>query len=97
MAYRTMKNIFHEGKVPLEDELARRLALPETIPLGFALEEDELFFTMASDVYQLLLKAARLDKEIAVLTRSLSQRALQQYRESLLIDEIVLTNDIEGI
>ena len=97
MAYRTMKSIFHEGKVPLEDELARRLALPETIPLGFALEEDELFFTMASDVYQLLLEAARLDKEIAVLTRSLSQRALQQYRESLLIDEIVLTNDIEGI
>lgn len=97
MAYRTMRSSFHEGKVRPEDELASRLALPGTTRLGFALDGDELFFTTCDDVYGLLLKAARLDKDIALLVRSLPPEAVNHYIDSSLIDEIVLTNDIEGV
>lgn len=39
----------------------------------------------------------RLDKEIALLKCQLPQIALQQYTRKCLIDEVVLTNQIEGI
>lgn len=97
MAYKTMRSSFHEGKVRPEDELASRLALPGTRRLGFALDEDELFYTMCDDVYGLLLRASRLDKEIALLVQALPTLAIDHYIDSSLIDEIVLTNDIEGV
>lgn len=97
MAYKTMRSSFHEGKVRPEDELASRLALPGTRRLGFALDGDELFYIMCNDVYSLLLKAARLDKEIALLVQALPPAAINHYIDSSLIDEIVLTNDIEGV
>ena len=97
MTYKTMRSSFHEGKVHSEGELASRLELPSTKRLGFALDGDELFFTMCDDVYSLLLKAARLDKEIALLVRALPPEAVNHYIDSSLIDEIVLTNDIEGV
>lgn len=57
----------------------------------------ELFFTMSDNVYSLPLKAARLDKEIALLVRALPPGAVNHYIDSSLIDEIVFTNDIEGV
>ncbi len=97
MAYRTMRRVFHEGKISQEEYLATRLSLPETKTLGFSFEADELFFTMVPDVYELLLRAARLDKEISQLVAALPGRAVSSYTESTLIDEIVLSNNIEGV
>ena len=34
MAYRTMRRVFHEGKISQEEYLATRLSLPETKTLG---------------------------------------------------------------
>ena len=97
MAYKTMRSIFHEGKVSQEEALADRLSLPETKRLGFSFGTDELFFTLVSDVYELLLRAAKLDKEISQLVAILPGRAVSSYTESTLVDEIVLTNNIEGV
>lgn len=52
---------------------------------------------MCDDIYSLLLKAARPDKEIALLVRALPPEAVNHYINSFLVDEIVLTNDIEGV
>lgn len=71
--------------------------MPSTKRLGFALDGDELLFTMSDNVYSLPLKAARLDKEIALLVRALPPGAVNHYIDSSLIDEIVFTNDIEGV
>ncbi|MBQ9955346.1 MAG: Fic family protein [Eggerthellaceae bacterium] len=97
MKYKTMRSVFHEGKISQEAELSARFALPTTRRLGFALGDDELFFTMTSEIYDLLLEAAKLDKKITVLASSLPRRAVSSYTESTLIDEIVLTNNIEGV
>ncbi len=92
-----MRSAFHEGKRPADEELSYRLALPATTRLGFPLRSDELFFTMDSEVYELLLTAARLDKKIALLSSSLPPAAMSSYAETLLVDEIVLSNQIEGV
>ncbi len=97
MKYKTMRSAFHEGARSSEEELAARLSLPATRRLGFALKDDELFFTMDIEVYELLLAASRLDKKIAALASSLPEKAVSSYTESTLIDEIVLTNEIEGV
>ncbi len=97
MAYRTMRSVFHEGKVSPEEDLAARLSLPGARRLGFSFGADELFFTMVPDVYELLLRAARLDKEISQFASALPGKAVSSYTESTLIDEIVLTNNIEGV
>lgn len=92
-----MRTAFHEGKNSQEEELSLRLALPTTRKLGFSLGADELFFTMTSEVYELLLEATKLDKRIAILASLLPSKAVSSYTESTLIDEIVLSNNIEGV
>lgn len=52
---------------------------------------------MAPEIYEALLEAAQIDKDILRLEAALPQRALDSYRDSCLIDEIVLTNEIEGV
>ena len=97
MKYKTMRSAFHEGKRSADEELSYRLSLPATRRLGFSLSADELFFTMDVEVCELLLAAAKLDKEIALLSSSLPPAARSSYAETLLVDEIVLSNRIEGV
>jgi Fic family protein len=48
-------------------------------------------------LYVQMLKISKADKKILSLTQALPGRAIQQFTERTLIDEIVLTNGIEGV
>ena len=52
---------------------------------------------MDSAVYELIIRAMELDRPIDQVMGMLPQRAIEQYMDKCLIDEIVLTNGIEGV
>lgn len=52
---------------------------------------------MDSAVYERIIRAMELDRSIDQVMGILPRRAISQYMDRCLIDEIVLTNGIEGV
>lgn len=97
MGYRSLRGLFHD---PAADEKAvfeERFSDPRTIHLETTIKGFPAFIFMAPELYENAIAAARLDKEILKLELALPERALANYRNSCLIDEIVITNEIEGV
>ncbi len=97
MAYKDFRKLFHDPTSNADAVYESRLSDPRTLHLGTTVAGAPAFVFMAPELYDALLEAARLDKEILKLELSLPGRALDSYRDSCLIDEIVLTNEIEGV
>jgi Fic family protein len=55
------------------------------------------FYSDEIDIYKKLLEIERINSDINDLARALPNVALTQYANRCLIDEIILTNDIEGV
>ncbi|MBR0138284.1 MAG: Fic family protein, partial [Erysipelotrichaceae bacterium] len=69
----------------------------QTRHLDFQIGNSSAFFVESPKVTELVYAILKNDKKIALLCKDLPTLALQQYSKKCLIDEIVLTNDIEGV
>ncbi len=79
-------NIYHE-----------RIESPQSKLLGFKIGNNEAFFVENTYVTNLVFSILKNDKTISKICNNLPDIALQQYSKKCLIDEIVLTNSIEGV
>jgi Fic family protein len=93
----TLKKAFHNPSAR-EDELYRaRFSADSTIHLDVQIAGSPAFCVMDDEVYTSMLRVAKADKRILALSHALPAKALTQFSERTLIDEIVLTNGIEGV
>ncbi|MCL2807790.1 MAG: Fic family protein [Coriobacteriia bacterium] len=97
MSYLTLKKAFYKQGTDAEALYAERFASAKTILLDFDINGNQAFLFMDDTLYAQMLRIAKADKAILDLTQQLPNRALQLYTERTLIDEIVLTNEIEGV
>ncbi|WP_165047178.1 MULTISPECIES: Fic family protein [unclassified Adlercreutzia] len=97
MAYTPLKKIFHIDFVRYEETYTMRFSSEEAVKVSMNVSGDPAFFLIPSEAYRNEVEAARLDKEIYKLIHSLPPKAIGDYMNSCLIDEIVLTNEIEGV
>jgi Fic family protein len=97
MNYITLKKAFHNPEVDFDALYHERFTALETIHLSLSISGHQAFLNMNEEVYMRMLQISKADKKILALSRTLPNRALQQFTERTLIDEIVLTNDIEGV
>ncbi len=97
MEYEGLRKIFHISESEAAQEHQRRLAAKNTKELGLSIKDNECFYCMDAEVYELIIKCERLDKRIREEIALLPPIALHQYITSTLIEEIVLTNEIEGV
>lgn len=97
MAYRDLRKIFHGYPKTYATEYESRFNSDQSHKVGFDVSGSPAFFVMTPEIYQAAIDAAKIDKEIYQLILSLPGKAIQSYRESNLIDEIVITNEIEGV
>lgn len=97
MEYEVLSKLYYKDTETYKQTYQKRFNSPETIKIDFEIAGNQAFFVQNSEVINLVYNILRLDKDIALLCRSLPQRALLQYSRKCLIDEIVLTNDIEGV
>ena len=97
MAYKELKKLYYGDKDTYRETYMRRFASDNAIRLDFDVAGYQAFFVQCEDVIKLSYQILKLDKDILNLRKMLPQVALEQYTRKCLIDEIVLTNNIEGV
>ena len=97
MTYLDLRKAFHDPAQDADQLYDRRFNDERTWHLKTSIAGSPAFVYMAPEIYEALLEAAQIDKDILRLEAALPQRALDSYRDSCLIDEIVLTNEIGGV
>lgn len=97
MAYRELKKFYYESNERYAQEYMSRFNSEDAVKINFQIGEYQAFFVQTVDVMRLAFEIAKLDKTIEKLYRELPGVAIQQYSKKCLIDEIVITNKIEGV
>lgn len=97
MAYRQLKKVKYQGEAAYQAAYEARFSSEDGIRLDFWVGEHQAFFLFNAELSRLALEIYRLDKKIYQLAHQLPPIASSQYAKKCLIDEIVLTNRIEGV
>lgn len=97
MEYKDQRKLFHMSAENADAVYQQRIGSKDAIKIDFVVAGSPAFCLMDSEVYRLILQAERLDKQINGLVQELPGKAIDQYLTNCLIDEIVLTNEIEGV
>lgn len=97
MSRKTLKALFHMGVKEYKEEYERRFNDENTIHLSVNISENPAFICQTPELYKRIIAVERLDKNVSKLYYSLPEIAIEQFTTRCLIDEILLTNDIEGV
>jgi Fic family protein len=97
MPYKELKSLYYGDNAIYAQEYLNRFNSENTVKLNFYIGEHRAFFTETVDVMKIAFNIARMDKEIGDLCLKLPVVAIEQYSRKCLIDEIVITNKIEGV
>ncbi len=97
MAYKLLKKLYYGDENVYHQTYISRFESEEAVILDFSIKDKQAFFLQNSEVITLAYKIAKLDKEVLKISSKLPGVAKEQYSKKCLIDEIVLTNKIEGV
>ena len=97
MAYKELKKLYFGDQETYRAAYMQRFSSENTVRMDFDVAGYQAFFVQCDDVIKLTYDILKLDKEILQLRTSLPKVALEQYSKRCLIDEIVITNNIEGV
>lgn len=85
------------GVKEYKEEYERRFNDENTIHLSVNISDNPAFICQTPELYKRIIAVERLDKNVSELYYSLPEIAIEQFTTRCLIDEILLTNDIEGV
>lgn len=97
MTYRELKKYYYGDDSQYKQEYLSRLEDEHTIKLDFYIHGKQAFFQQNFEILSLTIDILKLDREVHELSSELPEIAKRQYSRKCLIDEIVLTNKIEGV
>ena len=97
MKYEPLNKIYYKDQENFEKIYQSRLNGDYSITLDFSIHDMPAFFVQTPDVSRLLLQIYKMERKIFALRSALPGVALNQFTRRCLIDEIVLTNSIEGV
>lgn len=97
MAYDDLKKLSYFSRNDYLTEYERRFTSPDAVHLDFHIGEHQAFFVPVTEVTELVFNILKIDKQVLIISKRLPKVALSQYSYKCLIDEIVLTNKIEGV
>lgn len=95
--YKDLRTLLHISEKDAKRLYEERFNCKDAVRLDFKIGENQAFCVMDSAVYELIIRAMELDRSIDQVMGMLPRRAISQYMDRCLIDEIVLTNGIEGV
>ena len=97
MSYKSLSHLFYKDKNEYETLYNQRISSESTYVLPIKIGNNNAFFCLCPEIYNTSMKIAQLDKKVADISTVLPLEALNQFAKKCLIDEIKLTNDIEGV
>lgn len=97
MEYLQLSKQFYKDKAGYEQLYNNRFNHEETIRIPISIYGNEAFLTHPKELIQLLTNIYKEDKKLSENVWSLQGIALDRFMKKCLVDEIELTNDIEGV
>ena len=97
MSYVLLSDLFYKDKEEYELLYNKRLSSESTRILPVKIGANNAFYCLCPEIHDMSLKIMQLDKAVSKLRIILPGSALDQFTKKCLIDEIKLTNDIEGV
>ena len=92
-----LKKLYYQDIAQYKASYERRFHASTSVKMDFRVGEHQAFFTQSNSLIKTMYNILRLDRDILALCCRLPDLALTQYSQKCLIDEIVLTNEIEGV
>lgn len=97
MRYKKLQKTFHIDEAEHKRLYEARVSDPDTINVNVQIAGNPAFLVMDVDIYEPLLRLAQADKRIRECIDMLPGKAIEQFTQKCLIDEVLLTNEIEGV
>lgn len=97
MTYTLLKNIFYQDAEKYEYIYNKRFNSECTQKLNIELQGNQAFYCLIPEITNLIINIYELNQNITHLCHKLPGAALEQFSKKCLIDEIILTNDIESV
>lgn len=97
MEYILLEKLYYKDKQKYENEYLNRFNSISTVKLNIEINKNQAFFIMTPEIINQIIKIYEVNNELNDMTKILPGIALNQYIKKCLIDEIVLTNEIEGV
>lgn len=97
MTYESLYKLRYKAPQQYESIYQERYSHPDTIHLNFKIHDDPAFICQSAELLYMIIKIHKEDKSIRALRRQLPKVAINQFTSRCLVDEIILTNDIEGV
>ena len=97
MSYKSLRELSYSRSINIEHVYNVRFNSEYAQKLDFQVSGYQAFFVQSPEVIEKTMDILRLDKRIFMLASNLPGVARLQYAQRCLIDEIVITNNIEGV
>lgn len=97
MKYKLLSHLFYKNKDEYNALYQQRMSSESTVVLPIKIGDHNAFYCLCPEIYEISLRIMQLDKMVSVVEDELPDAALIQFANKCLIDEIKLTNDIEGV
>lgn len=102
MTYEELSKLFYKDSSPNRYEVNKgkaqeRLLAESTFRTGIALDEDELFLAMPRELSVIMERVLRRERRASAAFKRLPPIAQGAFTRSLIIDEVVGSNGIEGV
>lgn len=97
LEYILLEKLYYKDKQKYENEYLSRFNSISAVKLNIEINKNQGFFIMTPEIINQIIKINEVNNELNDMTKILPGIALNQYIKKCLIDEIVLTNEIEGV
>ena len=97
MQTKPLSELYYQDREVWEAEYRRRYDSPYSVRLDFDIRGNPAFFLQTPEIFQRLTAILRLNQEVYFLSESLPGEAMRQFARRSLVDELILTNSIEGV
>ena len=97
MSKKTLYKLFYADPSVFNAEYDKRFHDENTIHLDIKIGEHSAFICQSAEILKLIISIERTNNKISQICNHLPRIALSQFQQRCLIDEIVLTNNIEGV
>lgn len=97
MAYPLLNKLYYQDQSRYAQVYQDRFQSEDTVKLDFSIGDRQAFFVQTGDLWRRGFQILRLNGQVTALSSALPPIARRQYSRKCLIDEIMLTNRIEGV
>ena len=97
MEYQVLQKVYYKNRHDYERIYQERFNSEYTVHLDFEVKGNQAFFIQTPEIISMLTDILKMNHAVSNLCQALPGAAISQFSRRCLVDEIVLTNSIEGV